>query len=292
MSANRAELLVTAAELAEKLVREDQVIVDCRFNLKKPDAGRQAWESGHIPGAFYADLDKDLASPVTAESGRHPLPEPAAFAALLGSWGVTPSTRVVAYDNAGGAIAARLWWLLRWVGHGNAVLLDGGLPAWEAAGLPLTAEQPKLLSSVYPARPGSMPVLSTADVESAVGDEKLCLLDARAPIRFAGIREPIDPVAGHVPGARNLPYDEYLDDAGKFRDADELRDLLQRPLDEAPGIAVACMCGSGVTACHIVFAMELAGLVPDQINTPAVYIGSWSEWIRSDDRPVEQEAET
>ena len=290
MPTNRAELLVTPEELDGELDRDDQVIVDCRFNLKKPGAGRQAWESGHIPGAFYADLDKDLASPATADSGRHPLPDPEAFGALLGGWGAGPETRVIAYDNAGGGIAARLWWLLRWVGHEKALLLDGGLPAWEEAGLPVQTEQPKLSAGHYPVKPGSMPVISVTEVQAALGEAALCLLDARAPKRFAGIHEPIDPVAGHVPGALNLPYDACLDDAGRFRDAGELQSMLQGRLGAGQPGAVACMCGSGVTACHIVFAMELAGLVPDQMEMPALYVGSWSEWIRSEERPRESAA--
>ena len=290
MPVKRADLLVTPEQLAGELDRKDQVIVDCRFNLKKPEAGRQAWEAGHIPGAFYADLDKDLASPVTPESGRHPLPEPEIFAARLGGWGVNPATRVIVYDDVGGGIAGRLWWLLRWAGHEKASLLDGGLPAWEEAGLPLDAGQPELASARYPVKPGSMPVISTAEVQSSVGTGELCLLDARAPKRFEGIHEPIDPVAGHVPGAVNLPYNECIDDAGRFLDAGELQSILQERLGAGDQEAVACTCGSGVTACHIVFAMELAGLVPDQMETPALYVGSWSEWIRSEDRPRESAA--
>jgi thiosulfate/3-mercaptopyruvate sulfurtransferase len=285
MASDRGSLLISAARLAADIHRDDQLIVDCRFNLKQPKAGREAWDSGHIPGAFYADLDKDLAAPVTEDSGRHPLPDPGAFAALLGSWGLTPEMRVIAYDNAGGGVAARLWWLLRWAGHEHALLLDGGLPAWEANEGVLDTTQPSTREGSYPIKPGSMPVIAVADLQYALDRGQLQLTDARDVRRFAGIREPIDSVAGHVPGAVNLPFQQALDEYGCFKSADELKALYAAGLSESDK-AVVCMCGSGVTACHTVFAMELAGLVPDQIATPALYVGSWSEWIRSVDRPV------
>jgi thiosulfate/3-mercaptopyruvate sulfurtransferase len=285
MPSSRQSLLITAGQLAAEIDQNDQLIVDCRFNLMQPQAGRAAWEAGHIPGAYYADLDIDLAAPITAESGRHPLPGPEALAALLGGWGLTPEMQVVVYDNAGGGVAGRLWWLLRWAGHRNVVLLDGGLQAWEAAGLPMSTEQPELLSGRYPIAAGSMPVIDVAALQAGLETGALALTDARDAQRFAGMQEPIDALAGHVPGALNLPFQQHLDAAGCFKPAQELRSLYAAALAGQPE-SVACMCGSGVTACHTIFAMELAGLTPDQMDTPALYAGSWSEWIRSPDRPV------
>jgi len=270
-------MLISAQELANT---PDAVIVDCRFNLLEPQAGRRAWEAGHIPGAYYADLDKDLAAAVGPLTGRHPLPDRDAFAALLGSWGVTPDTTVVAYDNAGGALAGRLWWLLRWAGHRHAMLLDGGLQAWEAAGLPLDSAQPALGSGRYPMAQNAMPVVSADEVADGLASGQLTLVDARDAARFAGDVEPIDKVAGHVPGAINRPLSENLDEHGHFKPAAQLRAEFDELLDNRPA-AVASMCGSGVTACHNLFAMELAGLPP-----AALYVGSWSGWISDPARPV------
>jgi len=270
-------MLISAQDLAKQ---PDAVIVDCRFNLLDPQAGRTAWQAGHIPGAYYADLDKDLASPVGPMTGRHPLPDREHFAALLGSWGVTPDTTVVAYDNAGGALASRLWWLLRWVGHRHAMLLDGGLQAWEAAGLPLSTEAPVSASGRYPVSEPEVDVIPVDAVEEGLSDKRLTLIDARDAARFAGDAEPIDKVAGHVPGAINRPLSENLDEHGCFKPAQKLRDEFNELLNDRPA-EVASMCGSGVTACHNVFAMELAGLPP-----AALYVGSWSGWISDPARPV------
>ena len=262
------------------------MIVDCRFNLLEPEAGRKAWQKGHVPGAYYADLDQDLAGPVTPDSGRHPLPDPQRFAALLGSWGVTPESHVVAYDAAGGAIAARLWWLLRWVGHENVTLLDGGYPAWDGQKLPLSADQPVLCQGSYPVMPGGMPVVSTAEVEKGVQAGTLLLLDAREADRFAGKSEPIDSQAGHILGSYNRPFRTNLDALGRFRGAADLKESLRDVLSDTDHQLVS-MCGSGVTACQNIFAIQLASDDTGEVAVPALYVGSWSEWIRSTDRPVE-----
>lgn len=258
------------------------VIVDCRFDLARPAAGEAAWRAGHVPGAHYAHLDRDLSGPVTPATGRHPLPDPWHLAATLSLWGVGPGTLVVAYDDAGGAIAARLWWLLRWLGHARVALLDGGFQAWVAAGLPVTAEPPPQRPARFDGAPGHMPAIDTAALAQRLraGTAPL-LLDARAPARFRGEQEPIDPVAGHVPGAVNAPFQSFLDGSGRFRPPAELRALFAPLLDGRPATAAAVMCGSGVTACHALVAMELAGL-----PGAALYAGSWSEWIRSPERPV------
>jgi thiosulfate/3-mercaptopyruvate sulfurtransferase len=279
------QLLIQVDELAELLGSPDIVLVDCRFDLLKPAAGRIAWEAGHIPGAYYADLDRDLAGPRTADSGRHPLPDPEAFATLLGSWGLTPSCRVVIYDASGGAVAARLWWLLRWVGHKQIALLDGGYPDWQAAKLPEETASPPLRAGRYPVRPDSMPVLSTVQVQEGLQSGGLVLLDARDARRFRGEIEPIDVRAGHIPGTINRPFQTNLDALGHFRspaDLEESFGLLPLNADQP----LACMCGSGVTACHNLFALELAGVAPGILAQPSLYVGSWSEWIQSADRPI------
>ena len=204
--------IVSVDVLAAHLGAPDWVVVDCRFDLMNPAAGRLAWEQGHVPGAYYADLDRDLAAPVRADGagGRHPLPEPEAFERLLRSWGVSAGTRVVAYDDVGNAVAARLWWLLRWIGHERAAVLDGGLPAWEAAGFELSNETPSSATGSIEARPGSMPVLDAAAVAAALEAGTITLFDARAAERYAGRVEPLDKRAGHVPGAVNMPFQDNL----------------------------------------------------------------------------------
>ena len=274
-------LLVSAAELSRHLGSAGWVVVDCRFNLPRPEAGEAAYHAGHIPGAFYAHLDNDLSSPRTPESGRHPLPRPDKLVKLFSGWGVGPSTRVVAYDDAGGAIAARLWWLLRWMGHARAALLDGGLPAWQAAGLPLSNELPVARKAAFPGTAGHMPTADVAEIERRLGDSRFLLIDARARSRYLGQDEPIDPVAGHVPGAVNVPFQNGLTPDGRFRDAGELRSALELVVARRDPKDVVVMCGSGVTACHDIFALELAGLSGSRL-----YAGSWSEWIRSTSRPV------
>lgn len=279
-------LLVQPEELARHLADPGWVVVDCRFNLQEPAAGRRMYEQGHIPGAYFADLDQDLAGPRQPHLGRHPLPEVAQLERLFSGMGIGPATRVVAYDEGGGALAARLWWLLRYVGHAQVSLLDGGLAAWRRAGLPESTALPERKSADFHARPGQMPVLGTREVEQGLAAGRLALLDARAGERYLGRTEPIDPVAGHVPGAISAPFSANLGPDGRFRAPAELRQHYQALLAGHPGKAVAFMCGSGVTACHGLFALELAGLPGGQL-----YAGSWSEWIRSPERPVAREAD-
>jgi len=271
--------LTSVAVLRERLAANDTRVIDCRFKLLEPAAGRNAWLESRIPGACYADLNTDLADPVTAETGRHPLPDAARFMGWLGSVGITPATRVVVYDASGGAIAARLWWLLRWLGHTEVAVLDGGWQAWcRTESLETGPAQTPQAAEDYPGVAGAMPMLALPEVSAAI-ESGLGLLDARDAARFAGEVEPIDPVKGHVPGALNLPFNRLLGQDGCFLDAGALRATFtsvanaERPL--------ACMCGSGVTACHLILGAEFAGL-----PTPALYIGSWSEWIRDSARPV------
>ena len=279
-------MLVQADELAAAIDHPDLVIVDCRFSLLDPEAGKKAWQKDHIPGAYYAHLDQDLAGPITMNSGRHPLPDPEQFATLLGCWGVTPETHVVAYDGAGGGVAARLWWLLCWVGHEQVTLLDGGYPVWEDQKLPVSADQPVQHQGRYPVTPGGMPVVSTAEVEAGLQAGTLVLLDAREADRFAGKAEPIDSQAGHILGSHNRPFRTNLDALGRFRAAADLKESFRELLSDTDRQLVS-MCGSGVTACQNIFAIELASGDADEVAVPALYVGSWSEWIRSADRPVE-----
>jgi thiosulfate/3-mercaptopyruvate sulfurtransferase len=277
-------LLISAADLAAATGPTAPVIVDCRFNLLQPDAGRAAYDSGHIPGAWYADLNRDLSGPRQAHTGRHPLPEPEQLRALFGGFGIGPATRVVAYDEGGGGLAARLWWLLRWMGHGHVVLLDGGLAAWQNAGFPLSRAAPVARPAVFQGEPGHMPVLDTAQVVAGLAGDAIRLLDARAEERFLGRVEPIDAVAGHVPGAMNVPFGGNLAADNRFKTPEQLAQRYAPVVEGRDPEEIVVMCGSGVTACHGIFALELAGR-----PGAALYPGSWSEWIRSAARPVATE---
>ena len=273
--------LIEPAELARHLGDPRWVIVDCRFDLANPNAGREQFRSGHIPGARYAHLNEDLSGPITPHSGRHPLPRPEEFARRLGAWGIDARSQVVAYDDAAGAIAARLWWMLRWVGHEAAAVVNGGLKAWLAAGLPLDVEEPRVTPATYVARPRPEEALTVDEVVSALADRSIVLVDARSADRFAGQNETIDPVAGHVPGARSHPFMSNLDAERRFLPAHVLRERWSKTLGTASADRVVTMCGSGVTACHHLLALQVAGLAGARL-----YPGSWSEWIRDDTRPT------
>jgi thiosulfate/3-mercaptopyruvate sulfurtransferase len=278
--------LIDARALALALGRSDCIVVDCRFTLTEPAAGRAAYDRGHVPGARYAHLDDDLSRRPLASEGRHPLPERDRFAATLGSWGIGRDDTVVAYDEGSGAIAARLWWMLGWVGHARRAVLDGGFAAWQDAGLPVERDQPKVSARRYEAHPPERDgVVATADLAKAQAEGGL-LVDARAAPRYRGEQEPIDSKAGHVPGARNRPFSANVTAAGRFRPAAELRaDFTELLAGRTPDQLIA-MCGSGVTACHLLLAMDVAGLAGGRL-----YAGSWSEWIRDPSRPIRTGAE-
>lgn len=278
--------LVDAATLASALGRPDWIVVDCRFTLTAPAAGRAAYLAGHIPGARYAHLDDDLARRPGPGEGRHPLPERAAFAATLGRWGVGRDDMVVAYDEGSGAVAARLWWLLGWIGHERRAVLDGGYAAWLEAGLPVETEVPVVAPRrCEPRAEAAVGVVATAEIPAALAAGDV-LVDARAAPRYRGEQEPIDPRAGHVPGALNRPFSANVTRAGRFRPPEELRAELEQLLGGRPPERLIAMCGSGVTACHLLLAMEVAGLPGGRL-----YAGSWSEWIRDPARPIRMGAE-
>jgi thiosulfate/3-mercaptopyruvate sulfurtransferase len=273
--------LVDAATLARHLDDPRWVVVDCRWQLTDPRLGPRRYAEGHIPGARYADLDTDLSGPRTPHSGRHPLPDPAAFARRAGGWGIGDDVQVVAYDDAGGAYAARLWWLLRWLGHDAVAVLDGGITAWTAAGGALEREPPTVSARHFRGAPDDARWLDSAEVEAALADPRRVLLDARGAARYSGAEEPIDPKAGHIPGAASAPFTGNLDADGRFLPATELKARFAALLGGRSADAAVVYCGSGVTACQDLLALEHAGLPGAQL-----YAGSWSEWVRDDARPV------
>lgn len=276
-------LLVSPAWLAAHLDDPDLRLFDLRWSLRGPE-GRALYEQGHIPGARYLDLDRDLAAPPSAAAGRHPLPTAADFEAVARREGIGPESHVVVYDDAGGAIAARGWWLLRYFGHERVSLLDGGLAAWAAAGHPLSVTPVSAPApGTFVARPRPEMVADLAEVERRRGEAGFLLLDARAPERYRGETEPIDTRAGHIPGARNAPYAENLAN-GRFRDPAALRErYASLGADEA--LEIVAYCGSGVTAAHDLLALELAGY------RARLFPGSWSQWSSQPDLPLATEEE-
>ena len=274
--------LIGTVELEARLSDPDWVIIDCRFDIARPDWGEQSYAEGHIPNAIYAHLDRDLSGPVTERTGRHPLPSMDRFAQTASRWGIDSSVQVVAYDQGSGAIAARLWWLLRWAGHRRVAVLNGGFAAWRQAGLPVSREPGARKPRTFIPQPSpQVRAVSTDELERALAAGEVLLVDARSADRFAGENETIDPVAGHVPGARNHPFADNLDPQGRFLPPEELRSRWQRTLGDQPPEKIVSMCGSGVTACHNLLALEVAGLPGARL-----YGGSWSEWIRDPARPV------
>ncbi len=278
LGVERLSALISVESLAASLAEPSLVIVDCRASLQKPAAGQQAYAQGHLPRAAFADLLEDLSGPIApGKTGRHPLPPLDAFVRRLRAWGIGNGSQVVVYDDAGGAFAARLWWMLRWLGHDAVALLDGGFQAWEAAAKPTTAEVAlRPVGDFTPALRARLLVGAEELLQSASRK----LFDARAPERFRGDVEPIDPVAGHIPGAENLPFAENLRD-GHFLPPAELRARFDAALAGSSPDEAVVYCGSGVTACHDVLAFAHAGL-----PLPRLYAGSWSEWITDPSRPV------
>jgi thiosulfate/3-mercaptopyruvate sulfurtransferase len=251
-------------------------VFDCRHDLANPGLGEQQYRESHIAGALFAHLDRDLSGAKTGRNGRHPLPGRGAFVAWLGRQGVRPSDLVVCYDGGNGAMAARLWWMLRWAGHAEVAVLDGGFARWLAEDRPITRDVPRLVETKYPER---APLAGGVDVEDV--EKAQLLLDARAPARFRGEHEPIDPIAGHIPGARNRFSNDNLSATGTFKPPAELKKEFEAVLGGRAPSEVVHYCGSGVAACHNLLAMEIAGLPGGKL-----YAGSWSEWSADPKRPV------
>jgi thiosulfate/3-mercaptopyruvate sulfurtransferase len=272
-------VLISASQLqALQASGAPVVLLDCGFDLNDPGAGQRAFGTAHLPGAQYAHLDRDLAGTKTGRNGRHPLPERAAFAATMGRWGVGPGVQVVTYDAQGSPYAARAWWMLRWLGHEAVAVLDGGTAAWQGAGGALTAAPSAPAAHAdYPALPAAMPTIEADALLARLGNVKL--FDARAAERYRGEVEPLDPVAGRIPGATLRFFKDNLGPDGRFKPAAQLRDEFLAL--GAAGAEVVHQCGSGVTACHNLLAMAQAGFEPT-----ALYPGSWSEWCSDPARPV------
>ena len=274
-------MLVSTAELSQQLSDSKWVIFDCRHDLMDLGKGERVYREGHIPCAHFANLDIDLSGEKNGTNGRHPLPSPAAFTAFLARHGVTNTSTIIAYDDVGGQFASRLWWLARWVGLNQVRLLDGGIQKWLADGHPLSRDVPVPKPAPLLGHADPLMLLGADEVESRLNDDAaMILIDARAPERYRGEVEPIDPVAGHIPGAYNRFYKENLNPDLTLRTADELSTAFGNMLGNTPAELVVHQCGSGVTACANIFAMEYAGLKGSRL-----YAGSWSEWVSDASRP-------
>ena len=277
-----SEILVSPERLQQLITAGVCLVVDCRFDLSDVKKGRIEWLEGHIPGAHYAHLDDDLASPITVQSGRHPLPETGAFARFLASLGWSEGQLVVACDEGSNALAGRMWWLMRYFAQ-PAALLDGGLAAWKEAGLPLETgpvdSQQAPVASLQPITPMAV---SSEQVLKNLESKDDIVLDARSPERFSGEVEPLDTKGGHIPDSVNRHLELNLEANGRFKAPSKLRIEFEALLGETGAASVVHSCGSGITACHNLFAMELAGM-----GTSRLYPGSWSEWIRNPSRPIE-----
>ncbi|WP_415268205.1 sulfurtransferase [Acidovorax sacchari] len=277
------DTLISAAELAAARADGTPLLVlDCSFELSNHDAGRQAYEAGHIPGARYVHLEHVLSAEKTGTNGRHPLPDRDAFAQAMAALGAQDDTQVVAYDNAGGMYAARLWWMLRWAGHRAVAVLDGGMAAWKAAGQPVSTEEPAPPpAGRFTLRTPLVSTLAYEDVKANIGTGQRLVLDARAPDRFRGENETMDPIGGHIPGAKNRLFKDNLGADGRFKPAAQLRSEFHAATGGRPAAEIVHQCGSGVTACHNLLAMEIAGL-PGAV----LYPGSWSEWSAQPGAPI------
>lgn len=276
---------IEVSELAQLIHRSASEVrlVDCRFNLNDPSAGERAYASGHLPGAVFADLERDLSGPIVpGKSGRHPLPDPIAIAARFAAWGIDSTTLVVAYDDGSCMFAPRLWWLLRWFGHIPVAVLKGGLPAWVNEGHPLTEDIPAVMPSSFAAQTDGDMVATLGDVEaiSSGTQPNGLLLDARGEIRYRGEQEPIDPVAGHIPRAKNLPYTSLVNNGAPKLET-EIHQLFHQAVGHTPPERLVAYCGSGVTACALIWAAESANH-----SGIRLYPGSWSEWITDPSRPI------
>lgn len=275
------QAIISVEDLHKNLTNDDWFIFDCRFLLKDPNGGLKKFEQGHIPGAQFADMDKDLASTMTATSGRHPLPEPSELVNKLQLWGVSNSSQIICYDDMSGAFAARMWWLLKWLGHDDVAVLDGGIDKWTSNNLALETDVNKRSKGTFSGKENNNMWVDVSFVQQQLAENKINLLDARSGERFTAQDTKTDPVAGHVPGAMSFPFSENLTKQGVFLSADELRTRFAETFSASENKEIINMCGSGVTACHNLLAMSIAGLPMTRL-----FVGSWSEWIKDKSRPV------
>jgi len=272
--------IVSQEWLFEHGTDEFVVIIDCRFvlGMGNAEAGRKAYEQDHIPGAVYIDLEQDLSAPISEHGGRHPLPDMNRFAQIMGSAGISSESKVIVYDDQGGAMASRLWWMLQYAGHTQVFVLDGGYSKWKAAGYPVTDEPPAVHEAVFVPKLQSSMLVSMEEVKERIGRPGTVLVDSREERRYLGLEEPIDAVAGHIPSAKNYFWKQSLNEQGSWKDAAALREQFAE-LQKADEVIVYC--GSGVTACPNVLAMKEAGL-----PNVKLYSGSWSDWISYKDNPI------
>jgi len=275
--------LISTAALASRMDDPAFAIVDCRYKLDDAEWGQREYAVAHIPGAVYADLGRDLAGPRTGTNGRHPLPDRHTLARTFGRLGIASGVQVVAYDQDNGMYASRLWWMLRWLGHDAAAVLDGGLAKWKSEGRPTKSGEEQRQPREFVAAARGELAIDVGEMASRAGKPEWTLVDARAPERYRGETEPIDKTAGHIPGAKNHFFQWNLDERGLFRTPEELRARLKQSLADTPPDRIVCYCGSGVTACHNLLALEHAGL-----KGATLYAGSWSEWSSDPSRPIER----
>ena len=275
------QTIISVEDLHKNLSNDDWFIFDCRFLLKDPAGGKKKFDQGHISGAQFADMDKDLASAMTSSSGRHPLPDPNELLNKLQAWGVNNSSQVICYDDMSGAFAARMWWLLKWLGHNDVAVLDGGIEKWTASNLVLEANVQERPKGTFKGQANNDMWVDISFVKQQLAENKINLLDARSSDRFTAKDSKTDPVAGHVPGAMSYPFTENLTKQGVFLTAEELRIRFTKTFSESGDKEVINMCGSGVTACHNLLAMSIADLPMTRL-----FVGSWSEWIKDKSRPV------
>jgi thiosulfate/3-mercaptopyruvate sulfurtransferase len=274
--------LVTAEELLPHLDDPNWLVIDCRFSLQEPGKGREDYLEEHIPGSIYAHLDEDLSGPVMpGKTSRHPLPSLERMTALFSAWGIDERVQVVVLDFKGGGMAVRLWWMLQWLGHEAVALLDGGWGGWKEKGFPVTDEIVEPSPRNFVPRMQEGWTMDAYQVDAVRQDPRFRVVDSRSYDRYLGLQEPIDPVAGHIPGAICLDFMENLNEQGFFKSTEDLRRRFEQALQGIPADHVVFYCGSGVTSCHNIFAMQLAGL-----GMPRIYPGSWSEWITDPRRPV------
>ncbi|MAR78109.1 MAG: sulfurtransferase [Gammaproteobacteria bacterium] len=273
--------IISAENLINSLQDENTLVFDCRCDIKDTTYGIQAYTEGHIPGSIYVNVDTDLASEKTPSSGRHPLPDADALSEKLSQWGLSSEKQAVIYDDASGAFAGRMWWILKWLGHKKVAVLDGGLGSYMSIGGKLTTDETIFEKNIFTPNIQSEMVVEITDVEEAQYKMNKLIIDARSKERYLGIKDLVDPIAGHVPGAISHPLSLNLNKDGKFRSPEDLKLAFDKIIADTTSENVISMCGSGITACHNILAMEIAG-----IKGIKLYVGSWSEWITDKSRPI------